>query len=48
MKRMGLIKRALILAVCGILAVPAAMVGPQPTMREVAATDSNADLDAVK
>ena len=38
MKRMGLIKRALILAVCGILAVPAAMVVPQPTMREVAAT----------
>ena len=41
MKRMGLIKRALLLAMCGMMAVPAAMAAWEPVTAKAAVTDSD-------
>lgn len=49
MRRMGLIKRGLVLALCAMLTVPAVAIPWEPLAMEAVATDSNAEnLDAAK
>lgn len=48
MRRMGLIKRGLVLALCAMLTVPAVVIPWEPLAMEAVATDSNADLANAK
>lgn len=48
MRRMGLIKRGLVLALCAMLTVPAVAIPWEPLAMEAVATDSNADLTSAK